>query len=84
MSDLFEKVNPSEFREEANRQTLNEQRIKSMRNIKENWVYLQDAVWDLFRHSPNLTEKDRKVLELVDDICLEQRARCNRDGGKSM
>lgn len=85
MSDLFERVDifGPEYEKERERRRLNEECVKSMANPKENWVHLQDTVWDLLRHSPTLTQKDRDILGWIDTVCVAQRDRCNREGWKN-
>lgn len=81
MSDFWEKVDlfGPEFEKNRERQKLNDEWIKGIETPKENWLYLQDAVWDLVRHSPSLTEKDREVLGWIDTVCVAQRDRCRRE-----
>ena len=79
MSDMFERVDPSEWGRDKERHGLNERWVKGIDTPNDNWLHLQDTVWDLLRHSPTLTQRDRDVLDWIDTVCVAQRDRCQKE-----
>ena len=63
----------------TSRTQLNEQWVRGIDTPRDNWEHLQDTVWDLLRHSPSLTERDREVLDWIDTVCVAQRDRCRKE-----
>lgn len=85
MSDVWERVDlfGPEFEKNRERQKLNEQWVRGIETPHDNWLYLQDAVWALLRHSPTLTQRDCDVLDCIDTVCRAQRDRCRQEKYKS-
>lgn len=85
MSDVWEIVDlfGPEFEKNRERQKLNEQWVRGIDTPQDNWLHLQDTVWDLLRHSPTLTQRDRDVLDCIDAVCVVQRDRCRQEKHKS-